>query len=224
MNEDHTLVTQAKAGDFGAFEQLVDRHERRLYGLTMSILHRREDAEDAVQTAFLQAMEHLGGFREEASFATWITRIATNAALKILRRRKGPERISLDEVTNEDEEGVIPHPEFIADWRDEPTRLFEQKELARILTEAMDNLPEKHRLVFALRDVAGLSIRETAKELGISEANVKVRLLRARLALRDILTRVFGDENRQVRAPHQHEDAGDGTTKAEVVLRSYQTN
>ena len=102
------------------------------------------------------------------------------------------------------EDETIPHPEFIADWRQSPETLVHSREIRRLLEEALDLLDEKHRLVFLLRDVEGLSIAETAQALGLSEANVKVRLLRARLQLREHLTRVLGDPARTVRREHAH--------------------
>ncbi|RMF91154.1 MAG: sigma-70 family RNA polymerase sigma factor [Nitrospinota bacterium] len=198
--EERQLVAQAKAGDYRAFEQLVQRHEGRLYALAMHMVRQREDAEDVVRTTFLNVIEHLATFREEASFATWVTRIAINNALKVLRKRR-PGHFSLEEASLEETEGDIPHPEYIADWRGDPASLLEQQELRRVLEETIATLPEKLRLVFILRDVRGLSIRETADLLGISEANVKVRLLRARLLLREKLTRIFGEEKRRL-SPH----------------------
>ena len=221
MDDEKTLVARARGGDFAAFEALVELHERRLYGIAYSIVRSREDAEDAVQTAFLSALEHLGEFREEASFATWITHIAANAALKVLRKRRGLPVASAAGGADEDEGGDIPHPEFIADWRDEPSRLVEGRELQKILDGAIDELPEKHRLVFVLRDVVGKSVEETAEELGISRANVKVRLLRARLALREKLTRVFGDEEKRLVRAHRHEGDDRPATPAAELLRSY---
>lgn len=221
MTDDTTLVARAKAGDFEAFEQLVNRHERRVYALAMNIVRQHEDAQDIVQTAFLSAMEHLSDFREEASFATWISRIATNAALKVRRKQQGLDTLSLDAAMSENETGDIPHPEYIADWRDDPAKIVEGQELKEILDAAIDTLDEKYRLVFVLRDVAGLSVEETASELGISRANVKVRLLRARLALREKLTHVFGDETKRMFRAHRHEGDEHGVTPAEAVLRSY---
>lgn len=200
---DADLVRRAQSGAFEAFDELVHRHERRLYGLAMGIVRRNEDAEDAVQTAFLNALEHLGELRHESGFAPWISRIAANAALQILRKRRGLPTIPLEE-TDGGTDG-IPLPEYIADWRDEPLRTLEKNELRRVLDSAAAELPEGQRLVFLLRDVAGLSVSETAGELRISETNVKVRLLRARLALRERLTRVFGDESTRVERPqHPH--------------------
>lgn len=223
--DDSVLVARAKSGDYEAFEQLVNRHERRLYALAMNIVRQREDAEDVVQAAFLNALEHLHDFREEASFATWMTRIVTYAALKVLRKRKGLDTVSLDDATDENEEGEIPHPEYIADWRGDPAKIVEQRELKRILDEAIDALDEKYRLVFVLRDVEGMSVEETANVLGISPANVKVRLLRARLALREKLTRAFGDESKRPdKSGHRHEGDDKGATPAETILQSYQNS
>ena len=201
------LVRRAKAGDLAAFEELTMRQERQIYTLAFRILQNPHDAEDVTQQAFLSALENLGSFREEAAFATWLYRIATFAALKIIRKRKGLDTVSLEEATEPSENfDSIPHPEFIADWRQSPELLVQQNEVRRLLDEALTQLDEKHRLVFLLRDVEGLSVRETANTLDLSEANVKVRLLRARLQLREQLTRTLGDPARRIeRGPHHHE-------------------
>ena len=120
---DSQLVALAKAGELSAFEALVHRHERAAYSLARRILQNEQDAEDVTQQAFLSAVEHLAGFREEASFKTWLLRIATHAALKVIRKRKGLDTVSLEEAT-EVSEGFesIPHPEYIADWRQSPVQ------------------------------------------------------------------------------------------------------
>lgn len=205
---DAELVQQAKAGDGSAFEQLVSRHERRVYSLALRILQQEHDAEDVTQQTFLSALEHLAGFREEASFGTWLTRIATHGALKILRKHRGLPTVSLEEATDpEPETGLVPHPEVIADWRLSPEELVHRREIRQLLEEALGRLHEKHRMVFLLRDVEGLSVRATAESLGLSEANVKVRLLRARLQLREELTRRLGDPERRVAVSHRHATA-----------------
>ncbi len=205
-NPDAELVRRAKAGDLPAFEELANRHERQIYTLALRILQNPHDAEDITQQAFLSAIENLKNFREEASFATWLNRIATHAALKIIRKRKGLDTVSLDEATEPREDyDSIPHPEYIADWRESPERLVERNETLRLLDNALAQLDEKHRLVFLLRDVEGLSVRETAEALGLSEANVKVRLLRARLQLREQLTRALGDPAKRIERGHHHE-------------------
>ena len=204
---DAELVSLAKAGELVAFEALTSRYEQRVYGLAMRMLRQEQDAEDVTQQTFLSVLENLEGFRGEASFSTWVSRIASHAALKVIRKRKGLDTVSLEEATGpSDDLNSIPHPEFIADWRQSPEHFVERNEVRRLLDDALTRLDEKHRLVFLLRDVEGLSIQETAAALDVSEANVKVRLLRARLQLREELTRVLGDPGRQlIRSHHHHE-------------------
>ncbi len=205
---DSELVGKAVAGDLDAFEELVDRHEKRIYTLAKRIVGSREEAEDVTQQAFLNAMTHLKGFRGESSFATWITAIATNQALKIIRSRKMHPTTSLDAATDQnDETGAIPHPEYIADWRQHPAMLADRNEKQALIEECMAELNENLRTVFLLRDVEGLSVRETAQALEISENNVKVRLLRARMKLREKLNRILGDPAKTlVRPEHDHSD------------------
>lgn len=201
------LVRRAKAGDLAAFEELVASHERPIYALAYRILQNSHDAEDVTQQAFTSAIEHLAGFREEASFATWLNRIATFAALKVIRKRKGLATVSLEAATEPGEDyESIPHPEYIADWKQSPEQLVERNETQRLLDDALAQLDERHRLVFVLRDVEGLSVKETAAALRLSEPNVKMRLLRARLQLREQLTRTLGDPaTRLVRGNHHHD-------------------
>jgi RNA polymerase sigma-70 factor (ECF subfamily) len=196
---DVELVRRAKSGELEAFEELAARYERQVFTLARRIVRHEQDAEDVTQQTFLSAVENLGGFREEATFATWLFRIAIHAALKILRKRKGLDTISLEEAT-EPQDGLdgVAHPEFIADWRQSPEQLVQRNETRRLLDDALNRLDEKHRLVFLLRDVEGFSVKETAEALGLSEANV----LRARLQLREDLTRVFGDVDRPI--GHRH--------------------
>ena len=203
---DAELVRRAQGGELEAFEALTNRYEQRIYSLAMRMLRQEQDAEDVTQQAFLSALENLGGFRGDASFATWILRIATHAALKVIRKRKGLDTVSLEEATEPaDGYDAIPHPEYIADWRQSPELLVHNNEIRRLLDEALAKLDEKHRMVFLLRDVEGLSVKETAEALGLSEANTKVRLLRARLQLREELTQTLGDPERRItRNLHDH--------------------
>jgi RNA polymerase sigma-70 factor (ECF subfamily) len=201
---DNELVTQARAGNYQAFELLVSRHERPLYATAWHLTHSHHDAQDVVQNAFLSAVEHLASFRQDASFSTWVTRIAVNFALKILRSRRQHPTVSLDAP---DEDGqVVPVPQYIADWKNDPALTVQHRELRAILDDAVLQLPEGQRLVFVLRDVQGLSVRETAQVLELTENNVKVRLLRARLALREMLTKRFGDPATR-QPPHVHDHA-----------------
>lgn len=205
--DDLVLLRRAREGDFEAFSTLIERFQRRVFAVARRIVGNQHDAEDVTQQTFLSVMDHLGDFREESSVATWILRIATNHALKVLRKRRGLPMVSLDSPTRdgEDSYGTLPHPEFIAQWRDEPAKLAQQREVRQLIETALDELPEKYRVVFVLRDVEGLSVKETAESLGLTESNVKVRLLRARLDLRERLTRVLGDEATRMFPSHDHD-------------------
>jgi len=193
--EESALVVQAKQGDFEAFDQLVRHCERRVWTVVWRLLGEKEETENVVQVAFLKALEALETFRGDSSFCTWVGRIATRAGLDVLRSRKRKENLSLDELAlDEDDEGSIARPQLIADWREDPSAGIERQELRTHLDQALDQLSPTLRAVFVLRDVQGLSTEEAATELGITVGNAKVRLLRARLALREHLTRAFGGE------------------------------
>ncbi len=198
------LLNQAKLGEFAAFQKLVAKLQPRVYGLTLRILQQSQDAEDATQQTFLAMIEHLADFREESSVTTWVLRIATNNALKILRKKRTVKMVSLSEITAEDSYGDMPHPEFIAPWSLSADEIAQQAELQEELEKALLELDDKYRLVFVLRDVEGLSVRETARALELTESTVKVRLLRARLALRERLTRKFGDLSQALIPDHKH--------------------
>ncbi len=203
-DEDRDLVRRARAGDFEAFEGLVSRYERRIFALAFRIVGRRHDAEEVVQQTFLSVVEHIEDFREESTFHTWLTRIATNHALALLRRNKVRATVPLREDRSNESYGDLPHPEYIAQWQETPEDIAARRETQAILNEALGELDEKYRVVFVLRDMEGLSTNETAEALGITPSNVKVRLLRARLMLRERLTRVFGDEATRVVSDHDH--------------------
>ena len=132
-------------------------------------------------------------------------RVATNHALGLLRKRSRQRTVPLGEDTGDDGYDGVPHPEFIAQWRETPEDLAVRDEVRELLDAALAELDDKYRLVFLLRDVEGLSTQETADALDISASNVKVRLLRARLMLRERLTRHFGDETTRVVPDHHHE-------------------
>jgi RNA polymerase sigma-70 factor, ECF subfamily len=204
-DDDLALVNLCRQGDFAAFETLVARYERRVFNLAVRMVGQQQDAEEVVQQTFLSVVEHVKDFREEALFSTWLMQIATNHALILLRKRSRRRTMHLGEDCgdNDDYHGM-PRPEFIAEWRETPEQIASRHETRQLLTEALAELGEKYRLVFLLRDMEGFSTTETAEMLGVSETNVKVRLLRARLMLRERLTRVFGDEARQAVPDHEH--------------------
>jgi RNA polymerase sigma-70 factor (ECF subfamily) len=198
------LLQQAKAGNFAAFQQLVGQLQPRVYGLTYRILQQAQDAEDATQQTFLALIEHIADFRQESSVATWVLRIATNNALKILRRNRTVKMVSMTDMSSEDSYSEMPHPEFIAPWSQTADEIAQQAEVQAELEKALLELDDKYRLVFVLRDIEGLSVRDTAQALQLNESTVKVRLLRARLALRERLTRKFGDATKVMIPDHKH--------------------
>lgn len=198
------LLHQAKGGDFAAFQKLVTKLQPRVYGLTFRILQQAQDAEDATQQTFLALIENIADFREESSVATWVLRIATNNALKFLRKKRTVKMISMSEMASEDSYGDVPHPEFIAPWSQTADEIVQQAEVQAELEKALLELDDKYRLVFVLRDIEGLSVRETSQALDLTESTVKVRLLRARLALREHLTRRFGDASQAMTPDHKH--------------------
>jgi RNA polymerase sigma-70 factor (ECF subfamily) len=169
-----------------------------VFNVAVRIVGRRHDAEEVVQQTFLSVIEHLKDFRQEAQFSTWLIRIATNHALALLRQRSRRQTVPLGETRSDDYGEEVPRPEFIAQWRETPESIASRRETRELLEAALAELDEKYRVVFVLRDVENLSTGETAEALGISNSNVKVRLLRARLMLRERLTRVFGDEQNKV--------------------------
>src|SRR6476620_10617754 len=198
VSDELKLVRAAKDGDVSAFEQLVKRYDRNVFRIANHITHSREDAEDVVQEAFLKAYQNLERFQEQSKFYTWLVRIAVNEALMRLRKRRtGTGRtVSIDEDIETDDDSI---PREIADWTPNPEQMYNQAELKDILSRNIQGLPASFRTVFVLRDVEGLSTEETAEALQLSVPAVKSRLLRARLQLRERLSRYF-----------QKRESGDG--------------
>ena len=183
------LLRRVQAGETQLFYELVKPYERRLYTTAFAILRNEAEAEDAAQEAVLKAFTHIGQFRAEARFSTWLTQITVNEAL--MRRRKAHTEIMEPIGEREEDDGTYTPRDF-ADWREIPSEVLEKKEIRQKLASAVAALTEKYRQVFVLRDVQHLSIEETAEALGISRASVKTRLLRARLMLRDMLAPGLG--------------------------------
>jgi len=186
--DESLLVSEAKAGNYAAFEELVNRYEKKIYRLGMNITGNREDAEDVLQEAFLKAFEHLPEFREDSRFYTWIVRIAVNEALMKLRKRRTSREVPIEDSS--DEGGEVLVREF-ADWKPNPEQEYARAELEGILEGWVKALPAGFRTVFYLRDVEGLSTEETADLLNLSVGAVKARLFRARLRLREELSKIF---------------------------------
>jgi len=183
------LIRRIQGGEVDAFYELVRPYERALFVTALGLLKNDADAEEVAQEAVLKAFKNIAGFRQEAKFSTWLIQICLNEAKMKLRKERRHLYESIEEGQQNDEGDYI--PKDFADWREIPSEALEQKELRDALLRAMDCLPEKYRAVLILRDVQHLSINEAAKVLGISESNVKTRLLRARLQMRDALAPGF---------------------------------
>ena len=186
--DETTLVAQSREGDTAAFGELVRRYEGKIFRLAQHVTQNREDAEDVLQETFMKAYEHLDQFQGNSKFYTWIVRIAVNQALMKLRRRKTDKSVSLDETIDTGEDTMVRE---IAAWDEDPEQRFSRDELGGILDTAVRSLEPPYRSVFTLRDIDELSTEETAEALGLSVPAVKSRLLRARLQLREKLTRYF---------------------------------
>jgi RNA polymerase sigma-70 factor (ECF subfamily) len=179
------LIARCLSGDHEAFYELMRPYERAIYFAAMGVLGNPADTEEVAQEAVLKAFNNLSKFRGEAKFSTWLIQITINEARMRLRKDRSHMYESIDEQKC-DEEGDY-SPKDFADWRDIPSEELQRKELREALKRALAALDPKYREVLVLRDVQHMSIIETAKVLGITQASVKTRLLRARLQMRDAL-------------------------------------
>ena len=195
--DDLDLVHASKNGDVTAFEQLVKRYDRKLFRIAQSITHNREDSQDAIQEALLKAFQHLGQFREDSLFSTWLIRITVNQSLMKLRKQRAVKEVSLDEDFHA-EADVFPLE--VADWSPNPEELYWGSELRDILAKTLEELSPMLRTVFVLRDIEGLSTEQTTIVLNLSQAAVKARLWRARLQLRERLNKYFRKQSESERA------------------------
>jgi len=188
--KDQALIDKINAGDFQAFEALVNRYESKVYRLAMRMLRHQQDAEDALQESFLQVYRGLKSFEGRSNFSTWLFRLATNVCLMKIRHR-GTEptgMVPLEDFLPQHEEGNQPS---LQEWPEKPEEILLTKESREKMMEALDQLPADYRAVFVLRDIEGFSNAEAGEALGISVAAVKSRLHRARIALRGMLAEYF---------------------------------
>ncbi len=187
-------IEALRAGDREQFARLVDAYSAPIYHLALRMLGVEQDAEDILQTTFIKALKHVADFEGRSSLSTWLYRIAANEALMLMRRKRPS--FSLDEEP-EDGDGEAQPPRELADWADLPEGDLLSAEARQQLEAAIQILPVKLRVVFLMRDVEGLSIKETSEALDLTETAVKTRLLRARLFLREHLSGYFGERLRQ---------------------------
>jgi len=179
------LIERVCAGEKECFYTLIRPYERAIFTAAISILKNQADADEVAQESVLKAFTHLSSFRREAKFSTWLVQITINEARLKLRKDRRHLYESVDEPKTDDEGDY--YPKDFADWREIPSETLQRRELREALKRALDGLPQKYREVLILRDVQHLSIEETAEALGLTVGNVKTRLLRARLQMRDAL-------------------------------------
>jgi RNA polymerase sigma-70 factor (ECF subfamily) len=195
-DQDKFSLDALKNGDKAEFAKLVNAYSNRIYHLALRILNDPQQAEDVLQETFLKAFRSIGSFEGRSSVSTWLYRIAANEALMIIRRRK-PETTLVDEKDQDDDETT--DETIVTDWCCMPEEELLTNESRLFMNEAIQKLSPALRVVFMLRDIDGLSIKETADTLGLSEAAVKTRLLRARLSLREQLSKYYHEVHNEVR-------------------------
>ena len=186
-----------QAGDRAEFARLVDAYSTQIYRLALKMLGNEQDAEDVLQDTFMKALQSIGKFEGRSSLSTWLYRIAVNEALMLLRRQKPTIPVAMD---YEDDDDEMQQPTQFTDWCCLPEDELLSVESKGHLDEAIRRLPEKLQVVFLLRDIEGLSIRETSEALDLTETAVKTRLLRARLNLREQLSTYYGERLKEEQA------------------------
>jgi RNA polymerase sigma-70 factor (ECF subfamily) len=186
-------IETLRAGDRAEFARLVDAYSTPIYRLGLKMLGNEQDAEDVLQNTFLNALTHISSFEGRSSVSTWLYRIAANEALMQIRRKKST--ISIEDMQFEDSDDIMPK-NFI-DWSLLPENELLTGEGKSMMDTAIKKLPESLRMVFILRDIEDVSIKDTAEILNLTEANVKIRLLRARMFLREHLSAYYSEHQKE---------------------------
>lgn len=189
---DAQLVASVRTGDPKAFEELVARHSRRVYRTLMAIMADIEEAQDAMQETFLKAFEHIGNFKGNSKFSTWLTSIASNTAIQCLRDRRPS--TCLDEGADE----TAFRLRHVRAGDADPEQLYSLAERRRLIESGLMRVPPKYRVVLVLRDLEQLSTEDAAAALGLGITAVKARLFRARMMLREALSQHFSDSSRRM--------------------------
>jgi RNA polymerase sigma-70 factor (ECF subfamily) len=187
------LLKELQAGDPLAFAQFVEENQGQVYNLALRMLNDPQEAEDVLQETFLNAYKALPEFQGRSSLSTWLYRIASNASLMRLRKKR-PDTVSVDEPLTLDAGDSVPRQ--LVDWSNLPEDELLSGEARHMMDVAVSELPEPLRIVFVLRDIQGLSTAETGEVLGLSEGAVKTRLHRARLKLRERLSSYYSEQMR----------------------------
>jgi RNA polymerase sigma-70 factor (ECF subfamily) len=196
-HDDMVLIQACKNGDTAAFEQLVKRYDRRLLRIAQHVTHNLQDAQDAVQEAFLKVFRRLTQFQEKSKFSIWLIRITINESMMKLRKLRSIKEVPMDSEF-QGEEAVSPFE--VVDSTQNPEELYQGSEVQHLLRSALQKLQPAVRVVFVLRDVEGFTIEETAEALELTQAAVKARLWQARLELRQRLSKYFAAQRSLIRA------------------------
>lgn len=198
---DELLIKKSLKGDFKAFNQLTKKYMSIVFSMALRMTRHREDAEDVVQQTFLAALENLHKFRFEAAFSTWLIRIATNKSLKLIAKRKKNNNVRHIDDSSEESWEMNSLPEGIAALAKSPEELVQNNEIRVIWRAALDELSDKYRPPYILRDIQGFSTAETAEMLQLSESNVKIRLMRARLSLQKYIRKALKNAPQGKKSP-----------------------
>ncbi|HHW32327.1 MAG TPA: sigma-70 family RNA polymerase sigma factor [Clostridiaceae bacterium] len=178
------LLDRAKNGDVVAFEELIEKHQKKVFNLALRMLGNHEDAYDIAQEVFIKVYKAIKNFKEESSFSTWIYRIATNTCLDELRRRKNKNIVYIDEDIKSEDSDM---KRQLEDSGPTPDLITEKKEIKRIIYNAIEKLPDQHKSALILRDIQGFSYEEIARILECPEGTVKSRINRGRKTLKEML-------------------------------------
>lgn len=189
MTDESVLIALAQQGDKSALAKIVENHQRTVYNVALRMCGNEQDAEETLQETFLSAIKSLPKFEGRSQLSTWLYRIASNQCL--MQRRKESNAPMLAPLEGSDDDEAYEHPRYFVDLSYQPDDVLLDRELREALEQAISELPESLRIVFIWRELEGLSTAETAEIVGIAEGAVKVRLHRARLKLRDILSRDY---------------------------------
>jgi len=195
--DEKELVRKAQAGDFDAFNQLVQAYKSRIYGLSLKMTGNTQDAEDIVQDTLIKAIDNIDRFRGDSSFGTWLYSIALNESRSFLAKQKQTSLKPIEDYLPGKDVSQLHDPEaprLLFDWKD-PHQMLEDDELRTIMDRLISELPAKYRVAFLLRYQEDLSVKEIARVIDESVAATKSRILRARLALREQLATIFEDRN-----------------------------
>jgi RNA polymerase sigma-70 factor (ECF subfamily) len=197
MTDESHLISRAQQGDAAALAAIVENHQRTVYNVALRMCGNAHDAEETLQETFLSAIKALPKFEGRSQLSTWLYRIASNTCLMQRRRAaNAPDSTPLDNGDDDEFE----EPRYFVDWSYQPDDVLLDKELREVMEKAIVALPDTQRLVFIWRELEGLSTAETAEVLGISEGTVKVRLHRARMKLRELLSAGYLDNAMEVEA------------------------